>query len=383
MSAVRLLVRSELRRRWGSLLVVALLVAITGGVTLAAVAGRPAHGDVVRRASRTHTRNHDVLLFAEGIGRADVEQLRALPGVDGGRLPAAARDDPARRRVPRGRRPARRLDVPRRRPAAHRRRAAMPRPGRPEEVVVPEPLARQTPPAGRATRSGAGLHPGADRAVAQRHRADLPPPGGSRRRRCAWSASAGCPIDLSLQGRAGGVLSAALVRREVRPATSATSPARPARCCSCGSPTATPASTGSSASCATCSASGTYDVDPAALTIGGIQDSIDILAVGILVFGAIAGIAGLDRARRSSSAARSRCSPPARPRVRDLGMSRRRRALAVAGPAAGGASASGAVVAVLGAWLASPLMPFGVAGSGRAASRASRSTRCPGARRGR
>ena len=61
-----------------------------------------------------------------------------------------------------------------------------------------------------------------------------------------------------------------------------------------------------------------YDVDPAAFSIGGIQDSIDIQAVGILVFGAIAGLAGLialgliiSRQVALLAAARLRCATSA------------------------------------------------------------------------
>src|SRR5262245_15901654 len=95
MSAVRLLVRAELRRRWGSLLVVTLLVALAGGVTLAAVAG-------ARRTETSFDRfqdatlSHDVLVFAEGIERRDVTKLRSLPGVEAigyGRQLAMVRPD--------------------------------------------------------------------------------------------------------------------------------------------------------------------------------------------------------------------------------------------------------------------------------------------------
>ena len=75
----------------------------------------------------------------------------------------------------------------------------------------------------------------------------------------------------------------------------------------------------------------TYDVDPAALSIGGVQDSIDLLAIGILVFGAVAGVAGLIAlgliiSRQVALLAAGQSA------VRDLGMTRSQRAIALAGP---------------------------------------------------
>lgn len=80
MGALRLLIRWELRRRWRCFVVVALLVAFAGGVTLAAVAGAKRTSTSFDRF-RTSVRSHDVLLFAEDVDRGDVHELRSLPGV--------------------------------------------------------------------------------------------------------------------------------------------------------------------------------------------------------------------------------------------------------------------------------------------------------------
>ena len=205
MGAVRLLVRSELRRRWRSLVVVALLVAFAGAVTLAAVAGARRTSTSFDRFQES-VRSHDVLVFAEDIDRADVEQLRALPGRRRGRVPPPAGDGPTRRRLPRGRRAARRLAVPRRRPAAHRRRAG--RRGRevPEEVVVPEPLARQTHLKVGDALPVQGYSPEQLAAISRDTTQRAPEARRARRCSCGWSGISRLPIDLSLQGRAGGVL---------------------------------------------------------------------------------------------------------------------------------------------------------------------------------
>jgi hypothetical protein len=355
MGAVWLLMRSELRRRWRSLVVVALLVGFAGGVTLAAVAG-------ARRTStsfdrfRESTRNHDVIVFATDIGRRDVEQLRSLAGVDGigylrqlaivrpgghflavgGPLDGSVFRDVDRLRIVEGR--AARPDVP-------------------EEVVVPEPLAE-------ASR----LRPG-DRLPIQSYAPDqfeladpsLPTPkpkGPALQLRVVGISRS--PLDLSLQGQAGGVL---LLQRSFTEKYGT-------RIGDFSGPKG-----GVLLVRLTDGQAGVhrfldqlrrqlgdrpFDVDPAALSIGGVQDSIDLLAIGILVFGAIAGLAGLFAlgiviSRQVALLAVGQSA------VRDLGLSRWRRAIAIAGPVLL-SIAVGAVIALLGAWAFSPIMPFGVAG---------------------
>jgi hypothetical protein len=356
MSAVRLLVRAELRRRWGSLLVVTLLVVLAGGVTLAAVAGARRTATSFERFQET-TRNHDVLVFAQGVDRRDVTELRSRPGVEavgylrqlamirpdgeflavGGPLDDVLFRDVGRLRIVEGREP---------------------RPGVAEEVVVPEPLARQS-----NLRVGDSFRV---RAWTQEQLegvgndlAELPEPLGASAELRVVGISR-LPIDLSLQGQSGGVL---IVQRsfiekygaDIGNFSGEDGAVLFARL--------------------TDGADGVdrflgqlrdvlgdrgYDVDPAALTIGGIQDSIDLLAMGILVFGCIAGIAGLIALGLilSRQVALLAAGQEA---ARDLGMSRWQRTVAICGPllVAIGIGVAGAVLV---AWLASPLMPFGVAG---------------------
>jgi hypothetical protein len=356
MSAVRLLVRSELRRRWGSLLVVALVVAITGGVTLAAVAG-------ARRTSTSFSRfqdatlNHDVLLFAEGIKPADVARLRAMDGVEavgylrqlamvrpdgdnlalGGPLDDSMFRDVARLRIVDGR---------------------MPDPDDPSQVVVPEPLSRITGlEVGDSFRVRAWTQEQLDEVGGAL--VDLPEPMGPTVKLRVIGISR-LPIDLSLQGRAGGVLGVqrsfvekygaqignfsgedgAVLLVRLRDGAEGVDPFL--------------------GQLRTVLGDRSYDVDPTALTIGGIQESIDILALGVGAFGAIAGIAGLIAlglivSRQVALLAAGQAA------TRELGMTRRRRALAIAAPLLMAVGA-GSVAAVLVAWLASPLTPFGVAG---------------------
>jgi len=81
MRAAWLLSRYELRRRWPSLLLLAVLIAVTGGVTLTAAAG-------ARRTSSSYNRfiatskDQDAIVFADDVRLADVARLRAMPGVE-------------------------------------------------------------------------------------------------------------------------------------------------------------------------------------------------------------------------------------------------------------------------------------------------------------
>lgn len=351
-----MLVRAELRRRWGSLLVVALVVAITGGVTLAALAGARRTASSFERF-KTTSRNHDVLLFAEGITRAEVGRLRRLPGVAGvgyARQLAMTRPDGDFLAVGGAMDDSVFRDVDRPKIVDGR----MPRPSHPEEVILPEPLARATHLRVGDTIPVQGYLPrqiGSFRNDAT----DLPPPEGPEVTLRAVGIGR-LPIDLSLQGQAGGVL---LLQRSF---TERYGPRIGNFSGETGAVLLVRLRDGDAGvdrfleSLRDVLNQRNYDVDPAALTIGGIQDSIDLLAIGILVFGALAGIAGLVAlaliiGRQVSLLAAGQVA------VRDLGLSRRRRLLAVVTPMLA-ALAVGAVVALVAAWLASPLFPFGVAG---------------------
>jgi hypothetical protein len=103
-----------------------------------------------------------------------------------------------------------------------------------------------------------------------------------------------------------------------------------------------------------------FDVDPAALSIGGVQDSIDLLTISVLALGAFAGIAGLIAVALTMSRQTALIAAGQSP-VRDLGLPRPSRAAAIGVPVLA-AVVLGAVLAMLLAFAASPLLPFGVAG---------------------
>src|SRR5919106_2634284 len=99
MRAAIFLVRAELRRRWRSLIVVALLVGLAGAVTLAAVAGARRTASSFDRFLES-TGTQDVLVFDEHVSRADVARVRALPGVEAvGWAPFLALEGPTVRAV--------------------------------------------------------------------------------------------------------------------------------------------------------------------------------------------------------------------------------------------------------------------------------------------
>ena len=102
-----------------------------------------------------------------------------------------------------------------------------------------------------------------------------------------------------------------------------------------------------------------YAVQPLGIDTEGPRDAIDVLAVALWTFGAVAGLAALVAIaimlRRQVA-----LTSGDQQTLRALGVSRRQR-VAAAAAAAVPVAVCGAVVAVLGAALASPLLPFGVA----------------------
>jgi hypothetical protein len=97
-----------------------------------------------------------------------------------------------------------------------------------------------------------------------------------------------------------------------------------------------------------------------ALSRGGVQESIDLLARATVLFGMVAGVAGLIAVALVISRQVALLAG-AQAALRDLGLAPWLRATAVAVPVMI-AAVLGVVVATLGAWGASPLFPFGVAG---------------------
>lgn len=107
---------------------------------------------------------------------------------------------------------------------------------------------------------------------------------------------------------------------------------------------------------------GTTDVTfrPATFDTGGLQDSTDVLVVGLTLFAAIAGLAGLV-AVAQALARQAMLAASEGGALRALGLARGQHiaALSIAGlPAV----AAGVVLAVAGAFMASSFMPLGIAG---------------------
>lgn len=355
MRAVGLVVRSELRRRLRGLIFVALLVALGATVTLVAVAGARRTATSFDRMQAT-SRTHDVLLFAGPVTAGDVRRLRAVPGVAGvgwargfavtlpgdrflttiGPLDGGLYRDVERLRIVEGR---------------------LPRPGAATEVVVGESLARD-----------GGLHVGdvlPIRSFTQDQIDTAPadgtvpePEGPSLRLRIVGIDRS--PSDLGLQSTGGGfvILPRAFVERY-------------------GDRIGSFEGSGSALLLVRLDAGSRgverflprvrsllgdrpFDIDAASVITGGVQESVDVLAIGVAVFGAIAGLAsfvaiGLVIGRQVALVAAGQGA------LRDLGLGRPGRALAASGTMLV-AVAVGGFLAVVAAWLASPLLPIGIAG---------------------
>jgi hypothetical protein len=348
--------RSGLAQRWAQVLVMVLVVGITGAVVLAATAGARRTASSFDRFA-TSTRAYDVLVFFRDRAPSTVADIRDLPGVeaaalveapalqlhDGAFIAAGAPTDDvvfrdiARTRIVEGR------DVA---------------PGAPEEIVIGEPLARRQ-----------GLEVG-DQLVLDTYTPEqiealigevgsaIPEPAGPRIRMNVVGISRS-PVDLSQQGEAGGILllprafsekygdrigsyiEVVLIRLHDGP------PAVP------GFVRELRRSVGSDP--------GTVidEVEPTAVSTSGVRESIDVLTIGLAVFAAIAAICalvlvGFVIARVVAATSDSRDT------WRALGLTRAQRAVALALPSLG-AAVVGAALALLGAWLASVLMPMGLA----------------------
>ena len=363
MSAARLLTRVELRRRWRSLVGVGLLVAFAGGATLAGFAGARRTESAFDRFVAT-SRTQDVLVLDDHVTPAVVRTVRRLPGVaavgqarflaltrpNGQSLStnlstAGAVDDVVFRDVYRPR-------------FIHGR---APRPDAPDEVVIGEPMARVAhlhvgdtlPVAGLTQEQVDELRTGGiDFGAA------LSPAGPVVRLRIVGISRV--PSDLSLQGLGGGtfLLPRAFVERYG---------ARIGNWYG--------ARGGILAVRLTDGADGipgfvprlrrvlddhSFELDPTALSIGGVQESIDLLALGVLLFGAIAGVAGMIAVGLTASRQVGLIALDQAP-VGDLGMTRPERGAAAAMPVLV-AVVLGARVAMIAAWVVSPSTPFGVAG---------------------
>jgi putative ABC transport system permease protein len=355
MRAAFLLSRTELRHRWPSLIVLAVLVALTGGVTLTAVAGARRTSSSYRRFLEK-SRNQDLIIFADDVRPADVAKLRAMPGVDaigygrqmtivrpsgefigvGGALDDVIFHDVYRLRIVEGR------------PV---------RPGASDEVVIGEPLARAS-----------GLHvgqlldlnsytPAQARGLARDE--DVGKPLGPRLALRVVGISRS-PSDLSLQGSAGGLLllTKSFVDKYGHAIGNFSGPHGAVLLVRLRDHAA--GVRGFLGEARDVLGRRHFDVDPAALSNGGVQDSIDLLALSVLALGIITAVSGLIALALTISRQTSLIGVRQAP-VRDLGLSRRSRTVAIGAPVLL-AVMLGTSFAVLFAWVASPLLPFGVAG---------------------
>src|SRR3954468_23142888 len=82
MGAVRMVARADLRRHWRGTIAVALLVALVGGVTLAALAGARRSASSLRRFEEA-SRSSDFQFEVSAYTPAQLAKLRSSPGVDG------------------------------------------------------------------------------------------------------------------------------------------------------------------------------------------------------------------------------------------------------------------------------------------------------------
>ena len=296
---MRLLWGAELRRGWRGLVTLAVIVGLVGAVALAALAG-------ARRTSTSFdrfiedSRNQDVLVFATDVRPADVAKLRTLPGVDaigyiramsvlhkgdflaaGGALDDSVFHSIARLRIIEGR------------PV---------RTGATDEVVVGEALAKRL-----------GLRVGGTLPLQSFTQAQIdavtaggdpqPVPAGPDLHLRIVGISR-TPVDLSLQGSDGGILlfSRAMVAKygpEIGNFSGAHGAVVFGRL--------TDGKAGAARflrQMRTVLGDRGFDVDPAALSVGGVQQSIDLLALAVLVLGLSAGSRGPDRARADHRTAR-------------------------------------------------------------------------------
>jgi putative ABC transport system permease protein len=342
-----------LRKSAGSVVVLTLLIGLVGTVVLTSFAGARRTASAFERF-REETLAADLTVFSPRITDRDIKTLSALPGVKtigrgreltsevdgsfvslGGPLDGATGRSVTRPRLVSGRRP-------------HQDRA--------REIAVPETFAR-------VHDVGIG-----DTFVLRTYGADQiadflagtpvnEPTGPAVRMRVVGITRA--PGDLSIEGASGGLMftTAAFLRRygddvgsfapvvllvRVADEEAATRFVRAAR-----------------ARVAASGAPGEFQVQPTSETEGAVQESIDVLATGLLVFACIAGLVGLVVVALALRRFVDRSTSDL-PALRAIGSSRAQRVLALALPMMA-IAAGGALLAVGGASLASPLMPIGLA----------------------
>jgi ABC-type antimicrobial peptide transport system permease subunit len=356
MRAAWFVARTQLRARWGSMIVLTVIVGLTGAVVLASFAG-------ARRTSTAYDRFRDETLepnltvFAPSIDDATVERLRAVRGVEGlavlrqltalvgGSFTGAVAgrfDREFGRTVGR----ARVLD------------GRLPRQDRINEVMVPEPLAKSLGIGVGDTVTFEGFTPGQVATVLEGGDVDLHDPKGPKARLHVVGVTRS-PQDLSFQGAQGGVIVAtrAFTDRYADQIGSFAGTVLVVR--TADDDAARRFVRAARNEAADLGPQGEFQVQPTSETTGAVRESITVVSTGLVVFAIVAAIAGLVVVgvvtRRFVDSGASDLEA-----LRGLGVSRRGRALVLALPVLP-VAALGSVLAVLGAWLVSPIFPLGLA----------------------
>ncbi len=282
--------RSDLARRWGRLLVLALVVGVAGAVVLAATAGARRTASSFDRFA-TSTRAYDVLVFFRQLGPSTVTEVRRLPGVEAAALlhaPAvqfsngefvaagAPTDDVVFR------------DIARTRIVDGRDVA----PGAAEEIVIAEPMAQQQGIEVGDSVELASFSPEQIGALLGAVGTPIPDPAGPTIRMKVVGISRST-VDLSQQGDVGGilVLSHAFIDkygagignyidvvlvRLTEGSAGVPSFVRELRRTVGNDP-------------------GTVidEVEPTSVSTSGVREAIDVLAIGLVMFAVIAAISAL------------------------------------------------------------------------------------------
>jgi ABC-type lipoprotein release transport system permease subunit len=359
MRAAWFVARTQLRQRWGSVVVLTLIVGFTGAVVLASLAGARRTSSAVSRF-RDETLAPDLTVFLPAVDDATIDGLRALPGVEAlgvGRQLTASTDGAFDLAVggPFDNAFGRTVDRPR------VLDGRLPQQDRVREVAVPEPLARGLGFSVGDTFVLRTYSPAQVEAILDGSATEFDDPEGPHVDLRVVGVTR-VPGDLSFEGDSGGLVlttrafvdrygdqigsfSGLVLRVRTTDGDAARNFVRIAR----------------ERTARFQSGEGEFQVQPSAETEGAVQESIDVVATGLVVFAVVAAIAGVVVVavvmRRYVDGGASDLSA-----LRGLGLSRGGRTLALAFAALPIALA-GSALAVVGAWLASPLFPRGLARS--------------------
>jgi ABC-type lipoprotein release transport system permease subunit len=347
--------RTQLRQRSASAVVLTLIVGIAGAVVLASLAGARRTSNAMDRF-RDETRAPDLTVFLPPVDAETIDGLRSLRGVEGvgvarqlmatvnGQFSSALGgplDDKVGRSVDRvrvleGRRPD---------------------PDRVHEVAIPDGLAQAT---GLSIGDSIRLHGFTQEQIDEAIRTgsfDIDPAGPLVRLRVVGVTRS--PSDLSFEGSGGGVMftTPAFVARYADEIGSFSGSVLRVR-------TANDAAARrfvevARQRTADLGAEGEFQVQPRSETEGAVRESIDVVAQGLFVFAVVAALAGVVVVgiviRRFVDGGADDLDT-----LRALGIPREERTLTLA-LGAMPVAVAGSLVAVLGAWLASPIMPLGLA----------------------